>query len=163
VTRGGADRDPAVEPLRVPAQHPAAELVRRRESGVGVERRDVDARRLAQQHERQERHERLVEVEQVEPLALEHVLHERRVARRDRDRADGPVGRHREALPEADDVAFGRALQAVRAGDDPHVVAAQPQVRVQVAHVLRHAAWQRIDVWRDEADLHPRASRGWAG
>ena len=53
--------------------HPAAELVRRREAGVGMEGGDVDARRFAQQEQRQERHERLVEVEQVELLALEQV------------------------------------------------------------------------------------------
>ena len=68
----GAHRDPAVQPAGVAPQGPAAELVRRREAGVGVERRDVDARRLAQQEERQERHERLVEVQDVEPLAVEH-------------------------------------------------------------------------------------------
>ena len=70
---GGADRDPAVEPRRVPAQDPAAELVRRREASVGVEGRDVDAARLAQEEERQERHERLVEMEQVEAFARQEV------------------------------------------------------------------------------------------
>ena len=44
--------------------------------------------RLAQQEERQERHERLVEVEHVEPLALEHVADLGQVAGRERERPD---------------------------------------------------------------------------
>ena len=68
VARGRRHRDPAVEPLRVAAHRPAPELVGGRPAAVGVERADVDALALAQEHERQERHERLVEVEDVEPL-----------------------------------------------------------------------------------------------
>ncbi len=70
MARRSAHRDPAVQPLRMAAERAAPELVRRREAGIGVEGRDVDARRLAQQEERQERDERLVEVQHVEPLAL---------------------------------------------------------------------------------------------
>ncbi len=44
---GGADRDPSVEPCGVATHHPAAKLVRRREAGVGVERRNVDAARFS--------------------------------------------------------------------------------------------------------------------
>ena len=52
------------------------------------------------------------------------------------------------------------ALQAVGRGQDPDVVAAQAQVLVQVADVLGHAARQRVDVRRDEADLHRAVSLG---
>ena len=69
----GADRDAAVELLGEALEHPLAELVRGAEARVGVERGHVDARRVAQELERQERHERLVEVEDVEALALEHL------------------------------------------------------------------------------------------
>ena len=65
-----------------------------------------------------------------------------------------PLAGMREALADPDDVALGRALQAVAAGDDPDVVAAQPQVLVEVADVLGHAAGERVDVRRDEPDLH---------
>ena len=158
-----ADRDPAVEPGGVAAHDPAAELVRRREAGVGVEGRHVDARRLAQQEQRQERHERLVEVEQVEPLAGQHRADLADVARRERQRADRAVGRHREADPDADDVALRRALRTVAGGDDPHVVAAQAQVLVEEPDVLGDPAGLRVDVRADEADLHGRPRRVLAG
>ena len=154
VARGGADRDAAVEPRGMRLHDPAAELVRRREAGVGVEGGDVDAARLAQQEERQERHERLVEVEDVEPLALEQVADLADVARREGQRPDRAVERDGEADPDAQDVALGRPLRAVAGGDDPDVVAAQPQVLVEVADVLGDAAVLRVDVRADEADLH---------
>ena len=66
-----ADRDPAVEAGGLALHHLAAELVRRREPAVGMEGGDVHARREPQEDRRQERHERLMEVEQVELLALE--------------------------------------------------------------------------------------------
>ena len=143
--RGGY-RDAPVEPVRVRAHGPAAELVGRRPAPVGVERGHVHAPRLAQDHERQERHERLVEVEDVEPLALQHGAHLGDVARRERDRPHRPVRRHREALAQADDVALGAALQAVGRGQDPDVVPAKTQVLVEVPDVLGHAAGQRVDV-----------------
>src|SRR3954452_4116289 len=65
----GTDRDPAMEPPCVSAERTTPELVGRREARVRVECRDVDAGRLAQQEERQKRYERLVEMEEVEPLA----------------------------------------------------------------------------------------------
>jgi hypothetical protein len=154
VLRRAADRDPAVETLGVAAHDPAAELVRRREAAVGVERGDVHARREPQDDRRQERHERLVEVEEVEAFPLEHVADLRHVARRQRDRPDRAVDRQREALADADHVALGRALEAVRRRQDPDVVAAQPEVLVEVADVLGHTARQRVDVRRDEPDLH---------
>ena len=159
----GRHRDPAVQPVGVAAHDAAAELVGGRPAAVGVERGDVDALRLAQDHQRQERHERLVEVEDVEPLPLEHLADLRDVAGRDRHRPDRPVGRHREALAQPDDVALGGALEAVRRGQDPDVVAAQPEVLVEVADVLGDAARQRVDVRRDEPDLHrpPSPSGCW--
>ena len=60
--------------------------------------------------------------------------------------------------PEADDVALAGALRAVRAADDAHVVAALDEAVVEVADVLVDAARQGVDVGRDEADLHDRAS-----
>ena len=113
-------------------------------------------RRLAQEDERQERHERLVEVEQVELLALEHRADLANVARREGERPDRAVDRHREAHADPDDVALGRPLEAVAGGDDPDVVAAQAEVLVEVADVLGDAARQRVDVRADEADLHRR-------
>ncbi len=153
-----ADRDPSVQPAGVALQRPAAELVRRREAGVGVEGRDVDRLRLAQQEERQERHERLVEVEDIEPLALEHRADLAEVARREGQGPDRGVDGHREPDTEADDVAFGGALRAVAGGQDADVVAAQPEVLVEESDVLRHAAVGRIDVGADQADLHDCSS-----
>ena len=139
MARRRADRDPAVEPGRVVLHDPAADLVRRRETRVGVERGDVDAARLAQQEERQQRDERLVEVEDVEALAVEQLAHLADVARRERQRADGPVERDAEADPDAQDVALGGALRTVAGGDDPDVVAAQAEVLVEVLDVLGDA------------------------
>ena len=154
VLRSAADRDPAVEPGRLALHHLAPELVRGREAAVGVERGDVHAGRQTQDDRRQERHERLVEVEQVELLALEHRPDLGDEPRRQGDRPDRAVDRQREALADPDDVPLRRPLEAVRRRDDPDVVAAQAKVLVQVPDVLGHAAWQRIDVRRDEADLH---------
>jgi hypothetical protein len=133
VARRRADRDPAVQPAGEAVEHALAELVGRAPAGVGVEGRDVDRLRLAQQDEREEGHERLVEVEDVEALALEHLAHQVAVARREGQRPDRAVGRHAEAVAEPDDVALALSLRAVGAADDPHVVAASDQVLVQVA------------------------------
>ena len=154
VARRRRHRDPAVQPLGVPAHHPAPELVRRREARVGMEGRDVHALRLAQDDERQERHERLVEVEQVEPLALEHVVDLRQVPRRERERPDGRIARDRDADAEPDDVALGRALRAVARGQDADVVAALAEPLVEELDVLGDAAARGVDVRADEADLH---------
>ena len=158
VPRRGTHRDPAVEPRGVAPQRPAAEFVRRREAGVGVERGDVHAARLPEEEQRQERHERLVEVQDVEPLALQQVADLAQVARRERERADRPVRTHREAHPEPDDVALRRSLRAVAGGQDADVVATQAQVLVQEADVLGDPAAFRVDVRADETDLH-----GWSG
>jgi hypothetical protein len=81
MARGRADRDPAVDPGRMAPHDPAAEFIRRGKAGVGVERRHVHAVRLAQEEERQERDERLVQVEHVEALAGEQVPDLAEVAR----------------------------------------------------------------------------------
>ena len=65
----------------------------------------------------------------------------------------------REPDAQADDVALGRALRAVAGGDDPDVVAAQPEVLVQEPDVLGDAAVLGVDVRADEADLHRRPRR----
>jgi hypothetical protein len=125
-----------------------------------VERRDVHAVRLAEQEQRQERHERLVEVQHVELLALEHRADLAQVARREREGTHGRVDRHREADAQPDDVAFRRALGTVAGRQDPDVVAAQAQVLVQEPDVLRDATVVGVDVRADEADLHRRSSAG---
>src|SRR6266511_2502389 len=108
-----ADGDPAVQPLGIAAHRPAAELVGRRPPAVGVERRDVHARGRPQHDRRQERHERLVEMEQVEAFELEHVGDLGQVARRERHGPDRSVRGETEALAQADHVAFGGSLEAV--------------------------------------------------
>ena len=153
---GGADRDPAVEPGGVAAHDPAADLVRRGEAGIGVEGGDVHALRLPEQEQRQERDERFVQVQDVEPLAGQQLADLADVARRERERPDRAIGRHAEADPDAQDVALGGSLRAVAGGDDPDVVAAQAQVLVEVADVLGDAARLRVDVRAHEADLHCR-------
>ena len=157
MARRGTDRDPAVEPLRMATQRTAAELIGGREAGIRMERGDVDAGRFTQQEQRQERHERLVEMEHVEPLALEHRADLTEVAGRERERADGGVDRHREPDPEPDDVALRRALRSMARRQDADVVAALSQVLVEVLDVLGDAAAGRVDVRADEADLHDAA------
>ncbi len=157
VAGGRAHGDAAVQALGVGAHHPPAELVGRRPAPEGVERRDVHALRAAQDDRREERHERLVEVEQVEALPFQHRPDLRQVARRQGDRPDRAVGRHAEALAEADHVALTRALEAVARGDDPDVVAPRSEPLVEVADVLVHATGERVDVRSHEADLHVAA------
>jgi len=72
VAGGRAHGDPPVEPACAAPEDAPPELVRGREASVRVERGDVHAPRFLEQHERQERHERLVEVEEVEALLVEH-------------------------------------------------------------------------------------------
>ena len=154
VAGGRADRDPAVQTRRVAPHRSAAELVRRREPGIGMERRDVHAPRLAQQEQRQERHERFMEVQEVELLAREQRPDLADVPRREGQRPDRSIGRHAEPDADAQDVALRRALRTVAGGDDPDVVAVEPEVLVQELDVLRDTARFRIDVRADEADLH---------
>jgi len=153
----GTDRDPTMQPVGVALHHSASELVRGREAGVGVECGHVDRVRFAQQEERQEGHERLVEMEHVELLTVQHRPDLGQVARREGERPDRRVDGHGDAHAETDDVAFRGALRTVAGGQDADVVAAQPQVLVQVADVLGHAPVLRVDVRTDQADLH-RAS-----
>ncbi len=151
-----ADRDPAVETRGVAPHDPAPELVGRREPGVGMERRHVDAVRLAQQEQRQERHEGLVEVKEVKALARQEVADLPEIARRERQRPHGSVGRHAHADPDAQDVALRRALWTVTCRDNPYVVTAKAEVFVEEPDVLGDAAGLRVDVRADEADLHAR-------
>ena len=75
---------------------------------------------------------------------------------------DRAVGRDRDAVAQANDVALAGALRAVDAADDAHVVAVRDEVLVQVVDVGVDAARHRVDVRRDEADLHscaPAAGR----
>jgi len=60
-----------------------------------MERGDVHAVRLAQQEERQEGHERLVEMQDVEALAVEHLGHQLPVAVRHGEGADGAAAQAR--------------------------------------------------------------------
>ncbi len=79
-----AHRDP---PMEVPGHRPKqlpAQLVTGRVAGVGVERGHVHAPGLAQREDGEERHEGLVEVEQVELLPVQHGLDLAPVAGRDR-------------------------------------------------------------------------------
>ena len=156
MARRRADRDPAVETRGVTPHDPAPELVGRREPGIGMERRDIDAVRLAQQEQRQERHEWLMEVEEVKPLARQEVADLAEVARRERQRPHGPVGRHAHADPDAQNVALRCALRTVTGGDDSNIVTAQAQVFVQEPDVLGDAAGLRVDVRTDQTDLHAR-------
>ncbi|MEJ7696763.1 MAG: hypothetical protein WKF78_09170 [Candidatus Limnocylindrales bacterium] len=115
---------------------------------------------LAEQEERQEGHERLVEMEQVESFVVEHPADLAEVARREGERPDGRVDRHGEADAKPDDVALGRALRSMAGGQDAYVVTPQTQVLVQEPDVLGDAAVVRVDVRTDEPDLHGRSALG---
>ncbi len=160
VPGGGADRDPAVEVPGDRPQHLPAQLVAGRITRIGVERGDVHAPGLAQREEREEGHEGLVEVQEVELLTVQHGLDLAPVAGRHGQRPHRPVRRHGETLPDPDDIAFGAALEAVAGGQDPDVVATCPERLVEVPDVVVHAAGERVDVRRDEPDLHDASSRG---
>jgi len=125
MSRGRADRDPAVEAGRVALHDPTAEFVRGGKSGVGVERRHIHAVRFAQEEERQERDERLVQVKHVKALTGEQVPDLAEVARREGQGPHGAVQRHAETDPDAQDVALRGALRSVACGDDPDIVTAQ--------------------------------------
>src|ERR1035437_3897837 len=87
-------------------------------------------------------------------LSVQDLLNLGHVAWGESDRPHRAVARHAEALADADDVALGRALQPVAAGDDADVVAAQAEVLVQETDMLVHTARKRIHVRSDESDLH---------
>src|SRR5439155_24899635 len=70
--RRARTRDALVELGHVVIEDHASEPVRDREAAERVERRDVGALRRIEDLEREERHERLVVVDDVELLALEH-------------------------------------------------------------------------------------------
>ena len=160
VARRGADGDAAVETSRRRDHESLAELVGGAEARVGVEGRDVHRAGVAQDDEREEGHERLVEVDDVEAFAIEHLLDQLPIAVGDGQRADRAVGGHAPAVAEADDVAFARTLRAVGGADDADIVATLHEVLVEVAHVGVDAARYREDVGRDQADLHWGPSSG---
>ena len=95
-----------------------------------------------------------MEMEHVEALTVEHLAYVAGIARRERERAHRAVGRHAEAVAEADDVALALLLRPVDAADDAHVVAARDEPVVEVAHMGVDAARQWVNVGRDQADLH---------
>ena len=95
----------------------------------------------------------------VEPLAVEQLADLAEVTRREREGAHRPVHREAEPDPDAQDVALGRPLRAVTGGHDPHVVAAQPEVLVEMPDVLRDPTRLGVDVRADEADLHRSVPR----
>ena len=135
---------------RQPAGEPLADPVRRREAAEGVEGGDVDGVGLVEDGRRQERHERLVEVQDVEPMLGQQVARLLLEAPAERDAAHAAVGREGVAGPEADDAPLVLPLLAVLAGDDPHVVAHPAHRLVGVADVLVDAAGVRIAVRADD-------------
>ena len=72
VTRGARDRDALVELVHVTVERDAPGPVREGEPAERVERRDVRALRGVEDLKAEERHERLVVVDDVELLAVEH-------------------------------------------------------------------------------------------
>ncbi len=131
-----------------------AELVGGAEARVGVERGDVHGLGVAQDHQRQEGHEGLMEVDHVEAFAIEHLGDQPGIAMRDGERADRAVGGHAPAVAEADDVALAGALRSVCRADDADIVAALDEVLVEVSDVGVDATRKREDVRRDQPDLH---------
>ena len=115
VARRAGDGDPPVEPLGQPPGESLPDPVRGREAAEGVEGGDVDRPRLVEHGRRQERHERLVEVEDVEVVRLEHLARLVLEPQPERHATDAAVGRRRPAGAEADDVALALALAAVLA------------------------------------------------
>ena len=91
---------------------------------------------------------------EVEALLVEHPPDLGDEARREGDRPHRAVRRDAEALPEPDDVALGRALEAMARGDDPHVVAAEAEGELDLpmfeADQQRGAPAQRDDRQRDQ-------------
>ena len=170
VRRGGRvrrHRDPVVEPLGEEAPdrrrelHPG-ELARGMEGGDERharerERRDADRRR-----------HRLVHVQEVEALPLQHLLHPDDCAGTEDDVRQSPVRRHNYRPPDRDHVGR-RLLVPAHAGveilrqpprrivpdHDPRVDAEPLQGPGLVVCVLRNTAPERPRVRDDDPDLHP--------
>src|SRR5581483_2434745 len=118
-----------------------------------VERGDVRALRRVEDLEREERHERLVVVDDVELLALEHARHQPLEAQRERDAADAAVERHRHRATDLDHV-LRRRVVAPGCRDDAHLVSEAAELLVALADVRVRPARARIGVRTDDADLH---------
>ena len=98
VERGGARVEPAEEPL----DEAARDLGRDDALGGRVERPHVERPRLAQRDRGGARRERLVDVDEVERRASEHVLERARDVERRRRGGTAPRGRERQQLADAE-------------------------------------------------------------
>ena len=152
------DRDPAVELVGEPPGELRADPVRRRETAEGVKRADVHRFGRVEHRRGEERHERLVEVEDVEPLLVEHLTRLLLEAQAERHATDRPVCRCGPSGAEANDVTIALPLAAVLRRDDPHVVAHPAHRLVRESHVLVDAPGMRVAVRADDPDLQGLAA-----
>src|SRR5256885_10739103 len=121
VSRSARHGDARIQLVQVAVADDAAGPVGEREAAEGVKGRDVGAPRRIEDLHREKRDERLVVVDDVEPLALEHVSNEPLEPKRERDSADRAVVRHRDRLALLDK-GLGRRIAAPGRRDDPDTV-----------------------------------------
>ena len=153
VARRARHRDACVELVHVAIPDHASGPVRKREPAERVERRHLRASGRVEDLHREERHERLVVVDDVESLALEHSRHEPFEAERECDPPDRAVVRHGDRLADLDHVLRRRIIAPGR-GDDADVVTETAELLVALTDVRIGAARTRIRVRGNDSDFH---------
>src|SRR5713226_2062978 len=131
---GARHGDPRIELVHVAVADRPARPVRERETPERMERRDLRAAGRVEYLHREEWDERLVVVDDVELLALEHARDEPLEAERKSDPPDRAVVRNGDRLTDLDHVLRRRVI-APRRRDDPHVVSQTAQLRIALADV----------------------------
>ena len=164
--RALGDRDPLVDPVHeeAPGGHPEAHPA---QVARGVVRGDDRRLREREHRDADRRGHRLVQMEDVEPLALEHApdaeeraraeddVGERAVRGHDHGAADGDHVRRRGAVAPDTRVERARELPGrIVAHHEPHVVAARLERRCLELCVLDDRPPERPRERHDDADLH---------
>ena len=150
------DRDSALEFGRQLRGPPLPNPVAGAEATEGVEGGDVHRVGLVENGRRQEWDERLVEVEDVEPMLREQLASLLLEAPAERHAAHAAVGGEGPARSEPDDMPLALTFLPVLAGDDPRVMTESAQLLVLAAHVVVDATRVRESVRADEGDLERR-------
>ena len=153
MARGTRNGDSRIELVHIAVADRPAGPVGKGEPPERVERRHLRTSSGVEDLHREEGHERLVVMDDVEPLPIEHAGHKPLQTQGEGDPSDRAVVGDGDRLTDLDNV-LSRRVVAPRRGDDPNIVPQAAELLVAFADVRVRPAGPRIRVWRNNSDLH---------